>query len=511
MKPAPTILISTLLFATCTWGQTPGPALVDLTAVRHKPSEVTTKAGAKALAGKVELVDGQFGKACKFSFIESAGPQTFVAWVNPKDDWDQYEGFSFWVKGDGSKGCGGLEFIDAENFGLRYGYCFPIRSTQWEKVNVPWSDLVPELSGPPVDAQHGYAPSRFRNLWVGKWFYWREWPACSFTIERMSLEKAHPREAVDAEKVPHPGTARVLAKLKARQPVTIVTMGDSLSDKRHWANQQKLWSEILVRRLKETYGGKVTLVNPAIGGTTLSQNVVLIPRWLQDALRRTWCWSGSAAMTGRTASAGRGTRSICGWPSIGFGATKGRADILLMTTLPGLRTWETTAELSKAAHTVACECKTGFVDAATAFHKAGSAEEAMKRQYWGWDGVHLGPAGHELIADAVARGIESEGLADLKTAADAYWMKATVQAVAEGETLLCSFEPGQDMLVANTGGEVVREHATDGQCACASRAGRGTIRRFPWKTADPCGWRRRMPASSSTSSIPSPRTLRWVS
>ncbi len=112
---------------------------------------------------------------------------------------------------------------------------------------------------------------------------------------------------------------------------------------------------------------------------------------------------------------------------------------------------------------MAKERNTGFADAAGAFHKAGSAEEAMKRQYWGWDGVHLGPAGHELIADTVLRSLQSEGLADLKTAADAYWMKISVQEVAEGETPLCSFEPGQEMLVANSGGEVVQEHATDGR------------------------------------------------
>ena len=121
--------------------------------------------------------------------------------------------------------------------------------------------------------------------------------------------------------------------------------------------------------------------------------------------------------------------------------------------------------MSKAAYAVAKELNTGFVDAAVAFHKAGSAEEAMKRQYWGWDGVHMGFGGHQLIADAVLRGVQSAGLADLQTAAEAYWMKTAVQEVAEGETPLCSFEPGQDMIVANSGGEVVREHATDGQHA----------------------------------------------
>jgi hypothetical protein len=44
-----------------------------------------------------------------------------------------------------------------------------------------------------------------------------------------------------------------------------------------------------------------------------------------------------------------------------------------------------------AAYEVAREHKTGFVDAATAFHKAGSREEALRRKYWAWDNLHLGP------------------------------------------------------------------------------------------------------------------------
>jgi len=417
MKHTSTFLIAAFFFAAHAWGQSPGPALIDMTHVRHKPAEVTTKNNAKAPAGTVELVDGQFGKACKFSFVESAGPQFFTASVNPKEDWDQYEGFSFWVKGDGSKTCGGLEFIDGENYALRYGYCFPVESTHWVKVEVAWSDLIPELSGPLVDAKGGFAPSRFRNLWIGKWFYWREWPAYSFAIERIALEKKIPRDATgDAPR--QPGTSRVLAKLKARQPITIVTMGDSLTDKRHWANREKLWSEILVDRLKKQYGSEVTLVNPAIGGTTLSQNVVLIPRWLQEAPRPDMVaiWFGGNDWD----SGVRGPRyeqylqtAVDRLRRL----TKGHADILVMTTCPGFARWETTAELSKAAYTVAKERNTGFVDAAAAFHEAGSREEALKRQYWAWDNVHLGASGHELIANAVFRGLQSAGLADLKTAA----------------------------------------------------------------------------------------------
>ena len=275
-----------VLAATAFWFLAPAPArtgeplLLDLTSLRHKPGEVTTKANTKVPAGTVELVNGQFGKACKFSFVEAASPQFFTAWVNPAEDWNQCAGFSFYVKGDGSRSCGGLEFIDGENYALRYGYCFPIESTEWVKVTVAWSDLMPEIAGPLVAPDGGYAPGKFRNVWVGKWGYWREFPACSFAIERMALEKTIERPAGET-----PGESRLrrlLAKLKAKRPVTIVTMGDSLSDKRHWANREKLWSEVLVKKLKDRYGGEVTLVNPAIGGTTLSQNVVLIPRWMQE-------------------------------------------------------------------------------------------------------------------------------------------------------------------------------------------------------------------------------------
>ena len=152
--------------------------LFDFSRVQHQPSEVTTPDNRKVPAGTVSLVDGQFGKACKFSFVAATGPQFFTAGVRPSENWDEYEGFSFWVKGDGSKSYGGLEFIDGNDYALRFGYCFPIESTGWVKIAVPWNDLVPELAAPRVDAKHGYAPSKFRNVWIGKWFYWREYPAC---------------------------------------------------------------------------------------------------------------------------------------------------------------------------------------------------------------------------------------------------------------------------------------------------------------------------------------------
>jgi lysophospholipase L1-like esterase len=283
----------------------------------------------------------------------------------------------------------------------------------------------------------------------------------------MALEKHIDRDATDYMPKER-GLPRVLAKLKARQPVTIVTMGDSLSDNRHWANREKLWSEELVEKLNATYGSEVTLVNPAIGGTTLSQNVILMPRWLREApapdLVIIWFggndWDsnvrGPRYKEYLTMAVDRVRRE-----------TKGHADVLVMTTCPGFAAWETRNELCVAAYEVAQERKTGFVDAATAFHRTGSREEALRRKYWAWDNVHLGPGGHELIAETVFAAIRSGGASDLKTAAAASWMKAmsALRAAESGKTLLSSFEPSQEDLVAHGAGQLVKEHASDGEHA----------------------------------------------
>lgn len=392
------------LTAATGFGQIASPLLLDTAGLVPEPTEVTGKSGAKMPAGTVETIDGRSGKALLFNFVESAGPQFFTARIGPDENRDACDGFSFWVKGDGSKNCAGLELIDDSDFSLRYGYCFSITNTDWVRITVPWRDLMPELAGPPVDAKNGYAPSRFRNLWFGKWFYWREFPACSYAIEQMVLEK-HIAGA-NADYTPQlPDPARFLAKLEAGQPVTIVTMGDSLSDKRHWANRDRLWSELLAEELKTAYGSQVTLVNPALGGTTLSQNAVLMPRWLQDApapdLVTIWFgyndWD-SGVRGDRFAAHLRLTVDRL------RRETKGAADVLLLTTCPCHDRWDAMNEMAEAVRKIAREKKTGLADVAAQFHKV-SADEAVRQNYLAWDKVHLGAKGHEVTSDTVRQAI----------------------------------------------------------------------------------------------------------
>lgn len=377
--------------------------IFDMDAARHKPPAVE---GNKAPLGTIEVVDGKFGKACRFTFAPESRGAFFTASVRPTADWDQAAGISFWVKGDGSKSWGGLEMIDSSNYGLRYAYCFPIDSTQWRKITVRWQDLVPETPGAPlVDPKNGYAPSKFGNLWFGKWWYWGSYPAHSYAIDQIALEPTIPADATDHTPA-LAGTPRLLEKLKARKPVTIVTMGDSLSDKRHWANREVLWSEALVEQLRKKYGGEVKLVNPALGGTQLSQNLILMPRWLDEAPRPDLVvvWFGFNDFDG-------GMRRAHWEEMLRLAVdrirrmTQGQSEVLLATTCPAITRWTEMEELAEGVRAVAKEKKTGLADVAAAFHRSGE-DAAVRATLFAWDRVHLGKAGHLLTARIVLEAIE---------------------------------------------------------------------------------------------------------
>jgi len=384
-----------------------GEVIFDMETARHKAGEIT-KEKQKVPAGTVEVVDGKVGKAVKFTFVDGARGGFATAGVKGGPAWDAAGGFSFWVKGDGSSAFGGIEVIDQSDYKLRYGYCFPIESTEWTKVVVPWADLVPELAGPLVEAKEGYKPSGFGNFWFGKWFYWRDYPAHSFSIDQVALEPA-----VEVAHAPAPAggaLARVRAKIREKKPLTIVTMGDSLSDKNHWANKQVLWSTLLAQELKEKHGVEAKIVNPAIGGTTLSQNLILMPRWLKETPSPDLVivWFGFNDWDSGVRGERFGQYAALAVDRIRR-MTHGSADVLLLTTCPAHARWETGRELEEATKAVAAAKKAGLGDVAAEFRKAGTPDAAMKQTYWASDKVHLGAKGHATAKDVVVQALTGAG------------------------------------------------------------------------------------------------------
>ena len=369
----------------------------------HPPKEKAT----------VTLVDGKVGKANRFAFNKDARGAFCTSTLRGRPEWDKAAGLSFWVQGDGSDALGGLEFIYDNDFAVRYDVAFPIKNKEWTKVTVAWSDLVPVLPGPkslPLGPD-GNRPSKLSSLWVGKWWYWSEYPACSFAIDEMRLEPTIERTANNHRPAGSP-LARTLAKLKAKEPITIVTMGDSLTDTKHWSNRQTNWVAMLKSQIKEKYGVDATIVNPAIGGTQLRQNLVLMPRWLAKAPSPdlvTINFGGNdwgAGMRGNEFQ--RSTRDAIDRIRR---ATAGKSDVLVMTTLPGPgKGWDLMAELADAGRLAAKEQNAGLADTYSAFHEVGKTDPEKlfaKNPQNGSPDVHLGPEGQRVVAETVLKAIEA--------------------------------------------------------------------------------------------------------
>lgn len=363
----------------------------------------TLKFTAPKAKGAAELVEGKFGKAVRFSLEKDARSTFFTSNIRGTADWDKAAGFSFWVKGDGTDHFAGLQFIYDNDFAVRYDLCFAVKGKEWQKVAVAWSDLVPALPGPkakPLGAG-GNPPSKFSAMWFGKWWYWGDYPAHTFTVDEIRLEPTIERDTKEYKPEGLP-LARVAEKLKTGQPITVVTMGDSLTDVRHNSNRKTNWPALLAEKVKAITKSEVTVHNPAIGGTQLLQNLVLIPRWLATSPEPdlVTIWFGGndfdAGMRGPEFE-----RACIEAVDRVRRATKGKADVLLLTTSP-TAAGEKTAELAEAVRKAVMDRNAGLADTEAAFL---ALKKDEREKLFAADRVHLSPAGQALAAETVIKAL----------------------------------------------------------------------------------------------------------
>jgi hypothetical protein len=67
---------------------TSGKVILDMDSVRHRPGEVKNKDQQTVPVGTVELVEGKFGKAVRFSFAGDLGAGFMTASVSATPEWD---------------------------------------------------------------------------------------------------------------------------------------------------------------------------------------------------------------------------------------------------------------------------------------------------------------------------------------------------------------------------------------------------------------------------------------
>jgi len=352
----------------------------------------------------VTAVEGHIGRALGFSFADGCQSTFAASRIHGTPAWDLAAGISFWVKGDGSAHLGGIELLWNDDYGQRYDAAFPISGTAWTKVVIPWRDLIPVLSAPgctPLDVQGARRPSRLGSLAFGKWWYWGDYAAHAYAIDEIRLEAEIP-EAPPAPRTAAGPLSRVAAKLQAGQPITVVTMGDSLTDTHHWSNHDHHWPGAFTQLVAARYHAQVTVVNPAMGGTELKQNLVVMPRWLAATPHPDLVtvefggndWNsgmrGAAFLAAQRDAIARIRR-----------ATGGAAEVLIITTLPSVATWDAVGELAEACRGAATAELAGCCDAAAAFHALGKDHAGL----FASDQVHLGVGGQQALAEAVVQAI----------------------------------------------------------------------------------------------------------
>ena len=376
--------------------------------VLDRLDEMTLRAGNEHV--RIEAVEGHQGRALHLAFDEKCASAFAISQVRGRPEWDQAAGISFWVKGDGSTHCGGLQVVWNDDYEVRYDVAFPITSTAWTRVVIPWSDLIPVLGnakGVALDPAGAHKPSQLGQLWFGKWWYWGDYAAHGYAIDDLRLEPVIAPDTADRHPAGAP-LARVAAKLKAGQPITMVTMGDSLTDLHHWTNRTTNWPAFFAAAAQERWHVVPTMVNPALGGTELKQNVVLIPRWLATTPKPdlvTICFGfndWSSGMRGERfrvamVDAIRRVRRL----------SDGAADVLVIVTVPGLPLWDELGELAQAGRQAAAEEHAGLCDAYAAFQAA--AKDGGRERLYVDDHVHLSPAGQQVLAQAVLAAIAAEG------------------------------------------------------------------------------------------------------
>lgn len=355
-------------------------------------------------ADKVTMsqVAGHQGKAVQLSFADAAVSAFAQSHVHGTPEWDQAAGFSFWVKGDGSTHLGAIEVIWNEEYARRYAYAFRIDSTDWKKVMVPWSDLVPELSGPrPMIGTPEAPASKLSAISFGKWNFWSDYAAHSYAIDDIRLEPTIPAPPTNFQPTGDP-LARVKAKIRAGQPITIVTMGDSLTDFRHWSNRETNWPTMLSQKLKDEHKVTMTLINPALGGTELRQNVVLIPRWVQQNAAPdlvTVLFGANDYASGMRGAdfqiaqedAVRRIRR----------ATGGKSDVLLISPRPNLDNLDALGEMAEATRKAAHSQNAGLADV----YKIYRDKSGDLTPLYGWDKVHLSKEGQEVVSNTVLQAL----------------------------------------------------------------------------------------------------------
>ncbi|MCK5804467.1 MAG: SGNH/GDSL hydrolase family protein [Lentisphaeria bacterium] len=317
------------------------------------------------------------------------------SYVSGSAAWDAYEGFSFWVKGDGSDQYGSLALRG------RYPFVvfFELKTTKWHKLTFHWRDLAPESQADPIGSFGAVPPSGIIRIRIGtRWTIGHnnaKVPKHSYCIDQIQLEPTVPAPA----KPPTPRAfSEVLAKLKRKEPVRIQCMGDSITAGTGLANRDAERYATRTQEILRAWLGydDITCYSRAVGGAKVNDGRAWIPRDFRDeAPDLVTIWYGYNDKSGAH-TADYFKRSLNDYIDRVCHATGGKTAFLLFATGPGCGPRFTMLDdFAQAVREITDERGLGLFDVNRELKTIGRKNMP---DYFG-DMAHPNKKGHLLIAN----------------------------------------------------------------------------------------------------------------
>ena len=190
----------------------------------------------------------------------------------PDAAWNDYDGFAFWVKGDGSRNFGCMR-LQAGSWGRAWLGNFPLKNTEWHEVKLAWKDFVPAGAGTPeLGDADGFKPGNITLIAFGKsWNFTTRHrrPKLAFSIDNLRLvtgiQPSRPRKKIET----FPAVASVVKKMKAGDAVTLLALGDSITWGTSAGGNRNAYPALVGAMLRKHYNNdRITVKSAAIGGAT---------------------------------------------------------------------------------------------------------------------------------------------------------------------------------------------------------------------------------------------------
>ena len=366
------------------WGSTQKPATVELSTNAHE--------GAGAIS--VTMPGQVYGDVYK---------------GYPPAAWDDLAGVSFWARGDGSDQWGCMALTGAGSNGS-YSYCyfFPLRSEEWRRYEVAWEDWIPEGAYAPIGTTGSLPPSGIQRIRLGtRWTITHNnaaIPAHSYAVDEVRLEETIARGE-------RPGAPRrlgkVMARLRDKQPVHIVCMGDSITAGTSLADKDaERYATRLQAELRKRLGyEQVYVESRAVGGAKLTDARAWVKRDFPgtppDLI---------TVLYGYNDKSGTWSASEFAWSLEDYivrltAATHGGAAILPLTTIPGGGPrYLMLDDFAQAVRDVSRNRGLTYCDLQATF-KALGRDGVLPLLA---DAAHPNAQGHEVIARALADFLEGQ-------------------------------------------------------------------------------------------------------